>query len=393
MPVPTQLHSLRITPLVHDPKETKVDFGATVEGVDLNDVDPETFAVLRDAVLKYRLLVFKGQAKLHPANQLAFVQRFSPGSTNFSHGLDPDYLKRRGNSGATIPGVPQCQILGFGQVPPGHHGLKEDVFIARQDHRKMHKTPLSDEELEQGYTRMMQLHFDGALYGIPPPFVGSLLAVHTPKGNDLTLTFDNENGRGEKRIAPGSTAYFNAAQAWRLLTDEQRETARHSTVTYAPHAFSWIASTKFTSDGSSIVTEGKEVPLDELPPWEASKLKTMPMVWYSPLDGTPSLMIHGQCAMRVHVKRSADDEVKVLDDLGEVRAFLQAYQLPILRPEYVYAHNHQEGDLAVWYNQGMWHSITEFPERCGRRIMHQVNLGHNVDPDLVPLDAGVVRQL
>ena len=96
MPVPTQLHSLRITPLVHDPKETKVDFGATVEGVDLNDVDPETFAVLRDAVLKYRLLVFKGQSRLEPKNQLAFVQRFSPGSNNFSHALDPNYLKRRG---------------------------------------------------------------------------------------------------------------------------------------------------------------------------------------------------------------------------------------------------------------------------------------------------------
>ena len=46
----------------------------------------------------------------------------------------------------------------------------------------------------------------------------------------------------------------------------------------------------------------------------------------------------------------------------------------------------------MWYNQGMWHSITEFPERCGRRSMHQVNLGHSVDPDEVPLDEGVVRQ-
>ena len=94
-------------------------------------------------------------------------------------------------------------------------------------------------------------------------------------------------------------------------------------LTSARRRSSWIASTKFTSDGSSIVTEGKEVPLDDLPPWEHSKLKTMPMVWYSPLDGTPSLMIHGQCAMRVQVKRSVDDEVRVLDDLAEVRAFLQ----------------------------------------------------------------------
>lgn len=39
--------------------------------------------------------------------------------------------------------------------------------------------------------------------------------------------------------------------------------------------------------------------------------------------GEKSLMIHGQVAMRVNIKDSPDAEVKVLDDLGEVRAFLQ----------------------------------------------------------------------
>lgn len=48
--------------------------------------------------------------------------------------------------------------------------------------------------------------FDGSLYSVPPPFCGSLLAVRTPKGPDLTLRFDNINGRGEKKMAPGSTA-------------------------------------------------------------------------------------------------------------------------------------------------------------------------------------------
>ncbi|GAA5971187.1 hypothetical protein JCM11641_004177 [Rhodosporidiobolus odoratus] len=358
MPHAVQLASLRVTPLEHDPKVTKVDFGAIAEGVDLNDVDPETFVEIRKAVLTHRLLIFKGQEKLHPANQLNFVQQFSPGSKNFSHALDPNYLKRRGNGGATIPGVPQCQVLGYGHVPPGHYGLPDDVTIARQDHRKMSKEPLSEEELEKGYTRMMQL-------------------LHTPKGEDLTLTFDNRNGRGEKKIAPGSTAYFSAAQAYGLLTEEQRTIANNSSVTYAPHAFTWIAQTKFTSDGSSIVTEGKEVPLDDLPAWEEKKLKTMPMVWVNPLNGEKSLMVHGQCALRVNIKRSPDDACKTLEDLAEVRAFLQEYQLPILKPEYVYAHNHQEGDLAVWYNQGTWHSITEFPESCGRRIMHQARTFSN----------------
>lgn len=33
--------SLHIEPMLHDPKETKVDFGATVTGVDLNEIDRE----------------------------------------------------------------------------------------------------------------------------------------------------------------------------------------------------------------------------------------------------------------------------------------------------------------------------------------------------------------
>lgn len=380
MPIASQVESLVVTPMVHDDPKSKVDFGATVEGVDLNDIDPETFAAIKDAVLTHRLLVFKGQGNLHPVNQLKFVQMFSPGSVNFSHALDPEYTKRRQGKAATIPGVPQCQVLGYGQIPPNHYGLPDDLVIKRQDHTAVHKTSLSAEELEEGYTRLMQLHFDGALYNAPPPFCGSLLAVKTPKGPDLTLRFDNVNGRGDKKMAPGSTAYFSAAQAYRLLTPEQQAIADNSTITYAPHAFSWIAACKATNDASSIVSEGLEVPLADLSPWEEEKLKTMSWVWHNPKNDEKSLMIHGQCAMRLDLKTSPDSPVRTVTDLAQVRSILQEFQTPILRPEYVYCHNHQEGDLAVWYNQGMWHSITEFPVSCGRRIMHQCNLAHTSDP-------------
>lgn len=301
-----------------------------------------------------------GAAAYRPAAfRPSSLRRFSPGSTHFSHALDPEYAKRRGKSGATIPGTPQCQVLGFGSPPPNHYGLPDDVVIERADHRKMSSQPLSDEELAAGHTRLMQLHFDGALYAVPPPYCGSLLAVRTPKGDDLTLRFDNSNGRGEKKIAPGSTAYFDASQAYGLLSPEQKALVDNSTVTYAPHAFTWIAPTKFSPDGASIVSEGKEVPLDDLPPWEEEKLKAYPMVWHNDLTGEKALMVHGQCAMRLHLKRSPEDEAEEVTDLAAVRAILTPLMSPVLRPEYVYAHNHQEGDLAVWYNRGMWHSITE----------------------------------
>lgn len=380
MHIATQSESLTITPLVHDPAKTKVTFGAIVEGVDLNSIDPATFAILKDAVLTHRLLIFKGQKSLHPKNQLAFVQMFSPGSLNFSHALDPDYNRRRMGKGATIPGVPQCQVLGYGQIPAGHYGLPDDLVINRQDHTTVHKHPLTPEEIEAEGVRLMQLHFDGALYNAPPPFCGSLLAIKTPKGADQVLRFDNINGKGEINVAPGATAYFNASQAYQLLTEEQKAIADNSLITYAPHAFSWIAGCKATSDGSSIVSEGKEVPLDNLPPWTDDRMKTMRWVWHNPKTGEKSLMIHGQCALRLLLKSSPEGEVTTVTDLAEVRRILQTFQTPILRPEYVYPHNHQEGDLAVWYNHGMWHSIVDFKPNRGRRIMHQVNLAHTSDP-------------
>lgn len=99
-------------------------------------------------------------------------------------------------------------------------------------------------------------------------------------------------------------------------------------------------------------------------------------------------MIHGQCVLKLHVRSTPDAPFTVIDDLEQCRAILHAFQLPMLKPEYMYAHHHHEGDLACWYNQGCWHSITEFPESYGARIMHQVNLGHTVDPQFIePLSA------
>jgi hypothetical protein len=30
---------------------------------------------------------------------------------------------------------------------------------------------------------------------------------------------------------------------------------------------------------------------------------------------------------------------------------------PVLKPENVYAHPHQEQDVILWYNRALWHSI------------------------------------
>jgi hypothetical protein len=40
-------------------------------------------------------------------------------------------------------------------------------------------------------------------------------------------------------------------------------------------------------------------------------------------NGEKSLMVHGQCAMRLHIKTSPAAEVKEIEDLAEVRSILQ----------------------------------------------------------------------
>jgi alpha-ketoglutarate-dependent taurine dioxygenase len=72
---------------------------------------------------------------------------------------------------------------------------------------------------------------------------------------------------------------------------------------------------------------------------------------------------------------------------------------PILSPENIYAHPHEEQDVILWYNRALWHSIvriqpskmrtknsneiqTEFPESYGPRIMHQCNIAASDHPSM-----------
>jgi hypothetical protein len=38
---------------------------------------------------------------------------------------------------------------------------------------------------------------------------------------------------------------------------------------------------------------------------------------------------------------------------------------PVLSPEYIYAHPHQEQDVILWYNRAVWHSIVSLPRYPG----------------------------
>ena len=254
-------------------------------------------------------------------------------SGGWAHGADPYLTSYNGVKiygtarRPAIPVQPQVHILGRGELPPDHYGFPPGFAIARIDKDKFsHASHISKEEIDLGISRFHQWHFDASLYGIPPPRVGCLLAVRVPKGPDVTIWWGDDSG-DKVQAKPGSTAFVAGSRALELLDEETRNIVLHSRVEYAPHAFRWIFPAKPMFLGHSLETEGKEVPLDQLPPWTRDKICIYPMVWTNPRTGEKSLQVHGQTALKLYLKDSAEGVERVIDDLKEVRAFLHKYVL------------------------------------------------------------------
>ncbi|OAA61954.1 alpha-ketoglutarate dependent xanthine dioxygenase [Niveomyces insectorum RCEF 264] len=378
----------RLQPIEHAPG-SKVDFGALVYGIDLNHFTDADFAFISDALHTHKLLVFKEQPQmLAPQQQYKLTASFDPDETTggFAHGVDPLLVRHNGRAiygipkRPAIPVQPQVHILGRGPLGDDHYGFPPGFEIQGIDHREFHLPPhLTAAERAAGASRFYQWHFDGALYRIPPPRVGCLLAVTTPKGPDVTVRWDDGTGT-EMAIAPGATAMVAGSRALALLDPATRQTVLHSRIEYAPHAFVWMASAHSTRLGHLLETEGLETPLDQLPAWDPAQVCIYPMVWTNPKTGEKSLQVHGQGAFRLYLKDRPDGPETVVSDLKEVRAFMQKIMRPVLEPENIYAHNHQEQDVILWYNRALWHSITEFPESYGPRVMHQCNIAASDHP-------------
>ncbi|KAL4790928.1 hypothetical protein BDV19DRAFT_401736 [Aspergillus venezuelensis] len=371
-----------IVPIQH-PEESKADFGAELYGIDLNNFTSADFALISDALHRHKLLVFKEQPEmLTPQQQYRLTSWYDTSPSEGSQLLLSE-------KGVTIHGLPnrpainvqpQVHILGRGEVPENHFDFPPGFEVKGIDHVNFHIPPhLPQEERDNGASRFYQWHWDGALYDIPPPRVGCLLAVQTPKGPDVIVHWGDGTGR-TMDIAPGATAMVAGSRALELLDDKMKSIVHNSCIEYAPHAFKWMSTARSSQLGHILETEGKEIPLDELPEWSEDKICIYPMVWTNPVTGEKSLQVHGQGAFKLYLKDRADGEETIITDLKEVRAFMHKIMSPVLSPENIYAHPHQEQDVILWYNRALWHSITEFPESYGPRTMHQCNIAASDHP-------------
>ena len=89
LPPVSPASSLRFSPI-----ENAAGFGMALYGADCERLSEEEFAAIREAVLKYDVLVIKGQEKLNPEAQLNLTRRFDPAARLYGHGSSVEAIKK-----------------------------------------------------------------------------------------------------------------------------------------------------------------------------------------------------------------------------------------------------------------------------------------------------------
>ncbi|KAG6327197.1 hypothetical protein ID866_11892, partial [Astraeus odoratus] len=318
-----------------------VNFGREVKGVDPGNLTPEQFADIHDALYKYSALLFRN-VTLTPEQQYALAKAFDPEVETFGHGNNKiesakksilhSYLK-------TIPRVPQVQLIGNGMVY-NHEGL-EATALKHPSHTTFHKTRVSEEDEEKGYTRFCRWHMDAALYDYYPPKVTTLYGLKVPEGPQQIVRYDDGTG-DELPVSLGTTAFVSGKTMFDILPPEYKSLAVRIRVRYAPHPYEWMAPARAMPTGLGIETEGLELPLDDLPEWEESKIQILPALWKNPVTGDLHFQVHPWAVQELiiaplpeHAKRDGAlyPDGAHLKDLRQIRNLLYRIQRPAIAPQ------------------------------------------------------------
>ena len=325
------------------------------------------YDLLRSALFTHQVLILKGQGHATPHAQYELTQSFDPSATaSYGHGktldakrsvLHPD-LK-------TIPHQPQVQVIGNGFVP-SYEGL-ENIQLRHPHHKTFHESVIPKED-DLNYTRFYRWHIDAALYDLAPPVATTLLAVKVPAGRTQTVLYDD--GTGDELVVPlGTTAFVNGETMYEKLSEEDRALARTTKVEYAAHPYIWMSPAKSRPTGLGMVSQAKELPDSDLPSIDESAIQVLPMCWENPVTGRLALQIHPSAVRRLHM---ADGSI--VDDLEKVRDIVYRLQRPGIAPKRVYAHDWEEGDLVIFHNRGVLHTVVGAFAEDEVRLFRQCNI-------------------
>ena len=323
------------------------------------------------------MLVLKHQAGSTPAAQFRLTQRFDPGCAGYGHGTTLDAARSVLHPDLrTVPHQPQVQVLGHGFVA-AYEGLA-GVTLTHPHHAKFHRTAVPPAD-DARATRFFRWHLDAALYALHAPRVTSLLAVAVPAGARQALRYD-DGSRDELAVPLGATAFASSYTTYDLLSAPDKAFARATRVQYAPHPYIWMSPARSRPTGLGMLSEGLELPRAELPPVEDHKIMVLPMVWRNPETGRLALQIHPSAVEKLHL---ADGTV--IDDLETVRDIIYRLQRPGIAPDLVYAHDWEEGDMVLFNNHGVLHSVVGSFSPGMVRIFRQCNMASSEGP-LGPLN-------
>ena len=373
MELRTSPSGLRFDRLPLSPVAREVDFGVETSPGDIAQLSDADFADLERAVLTHQVVVVRDQERLSPQQQFELTRRFDPSVQTYGHGHRDELLRQSVlmRDLVSIPEVPQVKLLGNGRIA-SHQGLA-GVELQHPSHRGLHRTPLSDAEEAQDLTRFYRWHIDAALYEFHPPKVTTLLALTVPEGRTQTVVYDDESG-DMLQVSLGATAFVSGYRAFETLSEAQRAWALRTQARYAPHPYIWMRRARARSNGLGLFSEGQELTRGELPEIDPAKVMTLPLVWRNPLTGRCALQVHAFCVEELLT------DGKPCGSLRECRRLLYQLMRPAIAPARVYAHAWRPGDLLIFDNRSLWHSVVGSLVPTDLRVYHQCNLASNEPP-------------
>ncbi|KAJ5580073.1 uncharacterized protein N7459_006058 [Penicillium hispanicum] len=103
------------------------------------------------------------------------------------------------------------------------------------------------------------------------------------------------------------------------------------------------------------------------------------MVWETPLKPDRAfLQVQWCCVYKLTTRNPKTGEVTVMDDVEEVRKAVYSMQKKIFAAEDIYAQRWGEGDLVIFHNGGVMHSIAgqlaKYKEEEDKRMLRQYTM-------------------
>jgi alpha-ketoglutarate-dependent taurine dioxygenase len=363
--------SLVFTPLASASRE--VDFGVELTLENVARLSDSEFRELEHAVFTQQVVVVRGQHSLSPQDQLELTRRFDPRASSYGHGHSKDLMARSvlTRDLVSIPEVPQVKLLGNGRVYD-HEGIPE-AHLLHPSHRGFHRDELEQADEALGCTRFYRWHLDAALYAYHPPQVTTLLALQVPENRPQTVIYGDGTG-DTLDVSLGTTAFISAYTAFERLSPEWQAFALSAQARYAPHPYIWMKNARSLSNGLGLFSEGRELVRSELPEVDEGNVMTLPLVWTNPVTGRRALMLHAYCIEDLIVDGHG------VGNLEEVRRLLYQLMRPAIAPARVYAHPWRSGDLVIFQNRGVWHTVVGSLKQSDLRVYHQCNLASSEAP-------------